>query len=53
VYTTLRNIGMYNIATETELEASSKDIWSMSCFQYVKQAVADVELELAEVQQNL
>jgi hypothetical protein len=24
-------IGRYNIATETELEASLKDVWSMSC----------------------
>jgi hypothetical protein len=32
----------YNIATETELEASSKDVWSMSCDQYVKPVVAAV-----------
>jgi hypothetical protein len=38
-------IGRCNIATETELEASSEDEWSMSCNQYVKHAVADVELD--------
>jgi hypothetical protein len=32
-----------------DLEASSKDVWPMSCDQYMKRAVAYVELELAEV----
>jgi hypothetical protein len=38
-------IGKYIIATETELEASLKDVWSMSCDQLVKHVVTDIELE--------